>query len=388
MITAVEIRKKTERKYVDYLRSVVAGSEFELIVIPCDKKASASMDEYQRELTDIRSQSKEVKGFGYTIEWKTVKTKTLGEQDLPERVLFESASDIERFLQKCGEVSQFRKDVAMLLDEFPQLRSWVERYPLKVVENASFWSDLLKVLRYFVVNPCPRLYIRELPIEVHTKFIECNKGVLRELLDIVIVEHVCSDEKVFEKRFGLRYDESWVRIRVLEASIANEYFAGVDDLTMPQSQFCALSLPVQKVFVVENKINFLTFPKLAGSLLIWGHGFTIGILKSVPFMRHASLYYWGDIDAQGFEILSQFRSYFPQTQSLLMDRTTFDTYFEGDKGTPSNVSKPLHLTPAEAALYDHVKFHNLRLEQEKIPQKCINNIFNSLLKNGQVISEV
>lgn len=145
MITAVEIRKKTERKYVDYLRSVVAGSEFEPIVIPCDKKASASMDEYQRELTDIRSQSKEVKGFGYTIEWKTVKTKALGEQDLPERVLFESASDIERFLQKCGEVSQFRKDVAMLLDEFPQLRSWVERYPLKVVENASFWSDLLKV---------------------------------------------------------------------------------------------------------------------------------------------------------------------------------------------------------------------------------------------------
>ena len=29
MITAAEIRKKTERKYVDYLRSVVAGSEFE-----------------------------------------------------------------------------------------------------------------------------------------------------------------------------------------------------------------------------------------------------------------------------------------------------------------------------------------------------------------------
>lgn len=57
-----------------------------------------------------------------------------------------------------------------------------------------------------------------------------------------------------------------MRIRVLEASIASEYFSGVDDLTMPQSQFCALSLPVQKVFVVENKVNFLTFPKLAGSL--------------------------------------------------------------------------------------------------------------------------
>ena len=70
--------------------------------------------------------------------------------------------------------------------------------------------------------------------------------LLRELLDIVIVEHVCSDEKEFEKRFGLRYDEPWVRIRVLEASIASEYFSGVDDLTMPQSQFCALSLPVRE----------------------------------------------------------------------------------------------------------------------------------------------
>lgn len=123
MITAVEIRKKTERKYVDYLRSVVAGSEFEPIVIPCDKKASASMDEYQRELTDIRSQSKEVKGFGYTIEWKTVKTKALGEQDLPERVLFESASDIERFnlwieeLSKDEEVSYYITTQGIILKD-------------------------------------------------------------------------------------------------------------------------------------------------------------------------------------------------------------------------------------------------------------------------------
>ena len=121
MITAVEIRKKTERKYVDYLRSVVAGSEFEPIVIPCDKKASASMDEYQRELTDIRSQSKEVKGFGYTIEWKTVKTKALGEQDLPERVLFESASDIER----CRSVVKYHSFVRMWQCCLMSFRSFV-----------------------------------------------------------------------------------------------------------------------------------------------------------------------------------------------------------------------------------------------------------------------
>ncbi len=84
------------------------------------------------------------------------------------------------------------------------------------------------------------------PLRCIPSLLNVTRECFCELLDIVIVEHVCSDEKVFEKRFGLRYDESWVRICVLEASIANEYFSGVDDLTMPQSQFCALSLPVQR----------------------------------------------------------------------------------------------------------------------------------------------
>ena len=123
MITAAEIRKKTERKYVDYLRSVVAGSEFEPIVIPCDKKASASMDEYQHELTDIRSQSKEVKGFGYTIEWKTVKTKALGEQDLPERVLFESAS--RTLSASCRSVVKYHSFVRMWQCCLMSFRSFV-----------------------------------------------------------------------------------------------------------------------------------------------------------------------------------------------------------------------------------------------------------------------
>ena len=50
------------------------------------------MDEYQRELTDIRSQSKEVKGFGYTIEWKnSEKRKHWANRICLSAVLFESA---------------------------------------------------------------------------------------------------------------------------------------------------------------------------------------------------------------------------------------------------------------------------------------------------------
>lgn len=371
MITANEIKKKAERKYIEYLRDVARGIDFACIEIPCDKKASTTMAEYQEELEDILSLSKEVKGYGYTIEWKTVKTKNLGEQDLPTRILFESASDYERFLQKVGEVAQFRKDVLLITQQYPTLISWVEKNPKKVVENSSNWSDILKVLNYFSSNPCPQLYIRELPIEVHTKFIERNKAVISELLEIVIADNVCSDEKDFEKKFGLHYDEPILRMRVLDTSLIPTLFSGVDDISMPLSRFLKLSLPFSKVFVVENKINFLTFPPIADSIVIWGQGYGVSSMRNSNLLKSAELIYWGDLDAQGFEILSQFRGYFPHAKSFLMDRSTFEKYFENDTGTPSKISVELNLTADELSLYEYIKANNYRLEQEKIPHHYV-----------------
>ena len=126
MITSVEIKKKALRKYTDYLRNVAAGITFQPIEIQCDKKASDTIAEYQEEYNDIRSLSKEVKGYGYSIEWKTVKNKMLGTQDFPSKIKFETAEDFERFLQKTKEVADFRKNVALINGRFPELQYWIE----------------------------------------------------------------------------------------------------------------------------------------------------------------------------------------------------------------------------------------------------------------------
>ena len=118
MITASEIKKKAERKYQGYLRRIVVCEPFEPIVIPCDKKASPTMTEYEKELKDVRSLSKEVKGYGYTIEWKKVNSKNLGLQDFPYTVLFDSSEDFERFLYKTNEVICFRKNISTILAAF------------------------------------------------------------------------------------------------------------------------------------------------------------------------------------------------------------------------------------------------------------------------------
>lgn len=371
MITSAEIKKKASRKYTDYLRDVAAGKPFQPIEIPCDKKASDTIAEYQKEFNDIRSLSKEVKGYGYTICWKTVKTKMLGTQGLPSKIKFETAEDFERFLQKVKEVDVFRKNVAQINGKFPELQCWIEKYPLKVIDNSEYWSDILKVLDYFSKTPQPQLYIRELPIEVHTKFIEQHKTVIGELLDIVIKEKINTNEKEFEKRYNLRCDEPLVRMRILDGTLSAEFFSGLDDITIPVSKFLRLQIPISKAYIVENKVNFLTFPLVANSIVIWGKGYGIASIKESELLKSSELIYWGDLDAQGFEILSQFRSYFAQVKSLLMDKTTFDKYFENDLGTPSKVNVELNLTTEEKNLYQYIKANNYRLEQEKIPQSYV-----------------
>lgn len=371
MITSAEIKKKALRKYTDYLRNVAAGITFQQIEIPCNKKASDTIAEYQREFYDIRSLSKEVKGYGYTIEWKTIKNKMLGTQDFPSKITFETADDFERFLQKVKEVADFRKNVALINGKFSKLQHWIEKYPQKVIDNSEDWNNILKVLDYFSKNPLPKLYIRELPIEVHTKFIEQHKAVISELLDIVIEEYVDKNEKDFEKRYGLRYDEPMVRMRLLDKTLATSYFSGLDDITIPVSLFLKLKMSISMAYIVENKVNFLTFPPVVKSIVIWGKGYGVASIKDSELLKSTELIYWGDLDAQGFEILSQFRSYFARVKSLLMDKATFDKYFENDLGTPSKINAKLNLTTEEEELYSYIKTNNYRLEQEKIPQSYV-----------------
>ena len=365
MITPIEIKKKAANKYKAYLQSIVEGESFNPIVIIGDKKPNEDTVKFEEELTELISRSKEKIGYGYTIEYQTVKTKRHGIQDIPTSITFQTECDYLKYINEEKATAKFQKDITNILSSFPELKDWIYKYPMKIIDND--WESLLKVCKYFKNTPKPHLYIRELPIQVHTKFIENNKSIIRELLDIVIAEKINDDEKQFERRFNLKYDEPIVRFRILDNAISQQLFGDLDDLSIPISEFQYLSLPIQTVYVVENKINMLTFPVKKGSIVIWGHGFGVDIMKNVEWLKSKKIYYWGDLDAQGFQILSEFRTQYKQVQSFCMDRYTFDKYFEGDKGSVTNVEKDLCLTQEEYDMFKYLKENNLRLEQEKIP---------------------
>ena len=367
MITPTEIRKKAENKYLTFLRSVTERQAFEPIVIVGNKKPNDDTVQFEKELTELIAHSKEKKGYGYSIEYQKVKTRKHGEQDIPVSISFLTEQDFLKYIGKEQDTAGFRKDVERILSAFPELVEWVCRFPNKVLDNHRVWDDVLKVCIYFKGNPKPQLYIRELPIQVDTKFIERNKGIIKELLDIIIAKSVNPDETRFETRFNLRHDEPVVRFRVLDKTLSQALFSGIDDMSIPISKFRETEIPVETVYIVENKMNMLTFPPIHKSIVVWGHGFGVDLLKDIMWLRSKKILYWGDLDVHGFQILSELRSHFSQVESFLMDRETFNRFYEDGIGAETNVEKVLLLTPEEEEMFDFLRGGNYRLEQEKIP---------------------
>jgi hypothetical protein len=381
MISPDQIKKKAQRKYFSFLQSSIEDLPFSRIEIRGDKNyTKSSLPDFEKEMLSIISQSKAKRGHGYTLEFQKVKTKHLGTQDLPTAIYFDTKKDFLKYLGKEKETELFKQDYLSIITDFPELKDWVVKNPSKIIQNHGHWEGILKVCNYFKKNPQPNLYIRELPIQLHTKFIERNQSIIKDLLDVLIWEYSIQEEKQFEKRFNLKFSEPQVRFKILDKAISQNHFQGLDDIAIPISQFESLELPLERVLIVENKTTLyttLTLPKMDKTIAVFGSGYAVNNLKNVSWLLNVELLYWGDIDVQGFEILSQFRSYFSNAKSILMDKETFQKFFENDTGVVSGVSAELNLTMLENTLYQLLRTNNWRLEQEKIPLDHVKGFFGS-----------
>lgn len=384
MITPSEIRKQASRKYRAFLRACVRGDAFFPLEIRF-RKARAS-DDYlalRQWVGDLLAGSKAEQGYGYTVTLEERQLRRYGRQTLPARIAIETEDDYLRLLNKEREFSRWRAAVTVTLARFPELETWVGQYPYRLLPHLSTWDDLLTVCAYFVANPRPGLYLRELPLPVHTKFIEENQAILRQLLDELLPDEMISvEESHFERRFGLRYDEPQIHLRLLDATLHQHLGWPAADITLTVTDCAGLrGMNGRTVFIVENKMTFLTLPPLSDALGIWGKGFQVNLLRDLPWLAECAIWYWGDMDAQGYAILSQLRSYWPQTRSLLMDAATLEKYREFIvPGTEAaEVSLP-NLEEEEATVYRQLVHHNWRLEQERIQQADVRQAVQQALQ--------
>jgi len=383
VIDPSQIQQKAEQRYPAFLSSIITGEsffpvEFSVGTLPKDYLALRDT------VTQIINKSKQNLGYGYVVDLETRRTQKYGSQSLPRRIRFDTEQDYLKFIRKDKEFAKFKVNVDLIQTGIPQLHDWLSCNYLKVIEYGDRWHDLLKVCRYFQQNPKPNLYIRELPIPVHTKFVEQNQRILRGLLEAILpVDQLVSvegeREYIFEKRFALKYREPLIRFRLLDDSLKNQYGFPATDISLPVSKFKQLNLEIHRCFITENLMNFLTLPSLENSFAIFGSGYAVQILKTTSWLLGCPIFYWGDLDTDGFKILSQLRSYFPQTISIMMDVATFKSFDEFAVSVEGAIAETLpYLTPDESALYIHLAYHQKRLEQERISQNYVDRFLKNL----------
>ena len=326
---------------------------------------------------------------GFRLEMQTVRHKIIGENTIPKAIWLDSLEEAVGIIGKQKESRQFAKLINLTQARYPELLSWLKAYPLKALSLFDEWLKLLAVIDWLKAHPTPSIYLRQADIAgVDTKFIERHRGVLISLLDLSLatdnINTHCNGVTQFEARYGFLQKPVRVRFRVLDPHI-HLIPGDSQDMTLTKEAFIALEQDltfqqqIHTLFITENEINFLAFPVVKNSLVLFGAGYGFEALSEIKWLSEKQIYYWGDIDTHGFAILNQLKSHLPNAQSLLMDKETLlshQNFWEEEKQPETKDLQ--HLNEAEQRLYNDLRDNRIaarvRLEQEKIG-------FNWVLKN-------
>ncbi|HCB2601967.1 TPA: hypothetical protein OT044_000856 [Citrobacter koseri] len=384
---------KMWRRYDFHQRWLTDSFEFPLYLsLPkiTDRQLMHGFTDLQQQVIRFRNDCESKPGI--ELVEKEFNFSSMGRQRIPVAVALTSLDSVCHFLGQKACWDNFVNDVVLLRNHFPQIEPWLSENISLIEQHHGDWIKLIHVCRYFLATPHPGLYLRQLDIiDIDSKFIETHKRVLRQLLDYLLPQE-CIDLRYsqltghgFEQRYGLQYEKPVIRFRLLDPALARR-FCGVRDMAIPIDEFVRLELFPKKIYITENKVNFLTFPDVPDAMVIFGQGYGVQMLKEVAWLNWVKIYYWGDIDTNGFAILSQLRGYYPHVESLLMDEETILVCrtFWGDEPEKNCHSAELlpFLTEKESLVYQGIKSHYwkkfLRVEQERIPFHLLQQALSKL----------
>ena len=326
----------------------------------------------------------------YRVELHEIRHRLLGANQVPKAVWVDSLEDALVLLGKRRETARFSELVELTRQRQPELLPWIAARPHKALALVQDWERLLAVVAWIGAHPRPGIYLRQVDIPgVHSKFIEAHRGVLMQWLDLLLppqdIDHAAVGVAGFARRYGFRDKAQRIRLRALDPVHTLLPGLGEADITLDADSFASLQPAVRRVFITENEINYLAFPPVRDSLLLFGAGYGFEVLAGASWLQRCRVHYWGDIDTHGFAILDQLRECLPQARSLLMDRSTL-LAFEAQWGEEANQTQRdlPRLDAAERALYDELRDNriraNLRLEQERIGFGWVKNALETLAK--------
>ena len=293
-------------------------------------------------------------------------------QDIPARVVVPSVDVAAHVLGTDARkrLERARRRVGELGVMFPQL-SAEDRS--SVVKRVDAWDDvdvelLLSAGAWFAQNDARGLTPRQVPLDgFHAKWLDASG---RQALVCLLAG---------KEDLGLA-----TRPRELSLSYLDPAHLGAGgrryDVCVEGDAWEPAYAP-SVVLIVENKDSYLLFPQVEGGICVFGAGKAgPAICRAHDWIARAErLFYWGDMDADGLEILNAYRAAGSAVESILMDIDSFNRYERfGTRMAAGKRSLEDHarvdvpwLEAGEMRLYDLLCDRSwrgaLRVEQERIP---------------------
>lgn len=324
----------------------------------------------------------------FRFEYQNHRFTGMGNASIPVRITFTDIPAIFRLLGRTREASAYKTAYATVRETVPQLLPWMLtlkgirtfKDPDTVLIYLAVLQSLVKFFQQQREPSASPLYLRDVRLaSVDTKFWERESSFILAVYQALYPEDGIKNWTDLLTRLQLVRFPTQYAIRFLDEALRIhpklEWFSSSPD------QLDALDFHPRAVFLVENKTNFLRFPDVEGSILLFSSG------KSIPYLLsclswlkdHPHIYYWGDMDEDGFEMLNRARSVLPQIQSFLMEKDLLLRYQNQlvfDEGLRFELTKLQFLTPTEKEAF--LSLHGQRLEQECISEEDIHASLNAI----------
>lgn len=301
------------------------------------------------------------------VEWVVKHWSSAGSQRVPVRCTLHGADAITKFAgpQIFRSWRLLRDRTAALRDQFGDdepLSAAVLKHGTTIERlDEQDFILLLQTLEWLRQHPASGYWLRQLPVPgLHTKWLGARRALVEALHSAV----------TGAPELGLRSPPERARLRFLDPA---QRPGGIVDITAPVDELARLDTSPSTVFVFENLESVLAMPDWPGAVAVHGGGYAL-TLQHIPWVRHARLVYWGDIDADGFAILNRLRSNALEATSVLMDASTLRRYRHLSVPDPNGTARRTlpHLSDAEREAYDlTAELGGLRLEQERLPWSAV-----------------
>lgn len=350
------------------LKGQAAGIPFAPVEVRGVGRLPDTTAELHQIISFFQSREKSTMKPGWRIQWGSRSSRRVGMQQWPDRIVVETPEDLAALTSNGDDYTKFSHWLSNLMAWRSDVCTYLSDHPLSILKYVDKWPDLMDIVDICIEQELEGKPIRTIETSRDTKFIKQHESVLLGMLKSIDPVRFPGDITNLETALSLSRNPFLFPIRWLDHDLCARQIQGLNLMALPVEGLRQVTWEVKEVWVVENATNLYLLPERPGAIAVFGAGKTSGSMKDIELFRRVRLFYWGDLDDDGFRMLSTFRNLYPHAEGFCMGTETVRAHIASMvvQSQTYRSSVPAGLTPDETEAFMMLQPLNGRIEQERI----------------------